>query len=126
VTIAVWVLVGAVVLVIGFVLWRRRRVVWMGASELERRLQAKERLVVIDVREPKEYRAGHIPGALSLPLTKLEQESSRLDAGAETVLVCARGVRSTIAYQRLKALGFTRLHSMVGGMRAWHGPVERS
>lgn len=119
-----WLLVALVALLIGVMLWRRRGVAKMSAGEVERRRKAKEKLVIVDVREPGEYRSGHIPGAVSVPLSNLDQAAASLDAGAETVLVCASGMRSSAAFQRLRAKGFTRLYSMSGGMLLWRGPVE--
>lgn len=124
-----WLLVALLALValgIGRMLWRRRGVTTMAANEVQRRLSAKEKLVIVDVREPGEYRSGHIPGAVSVPLSNLDQAAAKLDPGAETVLVCASGIRSSAAFRRLKAKGFTRLHSMPGGMLLWRGRVDRT
>lgn len=120
-----WLLVPVAVLLLGLTLWMRRGVVHLSASAVQRRLAAKERLVVVDVRSPGEYASGHIPGAVSAPLTSLDQAAAKLDPRAETVLVCGSGQRSLLAYQRLKAKGFARLHNLPGGMSAWQGPVSR-
>lgn len=120
-----WLLPILVVLLFGLMLWMRRGVAQMNATEVQRRLAAKERLVIVDVRGPEEYASGHIPGAISVPLSGLDQAATKLDPDTETVLVCARGSRSLVAYQKLKARGFSRLHSMPGGMSAWQGAVTR-
>lgn len=121
-----WLLIVLAVLLFGFMLWMRRGVANMSASEVERRLAAGERLVIVDVRGPAEYASGHIPGSLSIPLPVLDQAAPKLDPGAETVLVCGSGNRSLVAYHRLKAKGFTRLRNMPGGMLGWQGPKSRT
>ncbi|MDA3919713.1 MAG: rhodanese-like domain-containing protein [Salinisphaera sp.] len=81
--------------------------------------------LVLDVREDHEYAAGHLPGALSLPRSRLEMEATQndaLEAGADTptLVYCGSGKRSLLAAEILKALGVTRPVSMAGGFGAWH------
>ena len=90
----------------------------------------REDALVIDVRDPGEYGAGHILGAKNLPL-------SRVDAGAELaakrkdrplIVYCDTGSRSGKAAAALKALGYTRVLNLSGGLGAWQQaglPVEK-
>lgn len=75
--------------------------------------------VVIDVREPREFQRGHIPGARLLSLSKLDAQQLHLDREAPIVLVCRTGRRSRIAAQMLSAAGYRNVRNMEGGMVAW-------
>lgn len=92
---------------------------------VRQRLEAGERLHLIDVREPGEYAQGHIPGARLVPLGQLRDRLDGLDPAAETILVCRSGRRSDIACRILAGLGFERVRNLAGGMLAWRGPVAR-
>lgn len=72
-------------------------------AELWRRLQAGD-VVVIDVRPPAEYRAGHIPGAVSAPLPDLQQVLATLPADREVVAYC-RGPYCVYADEAVRLLG---------------------
>ena len=95
-------------------------------EELARRLEAGEPVVVLDVREPEEYEAGHIPGALSVPVESLPGFTAQLQRGSTIAVVCRSGRRSGYACRLLEQAGFDRVFNVVPGMSAWSGPVERS
>lgn len=76
-------------------------------------------VTIVDVRERDEYNAGHIPGALLIPLSELPQRLKDVPRDTEVILVCRSGNRSQQAYDYLKQQGFTNIHNLVGGMRAW-------
>lgn len=76
-------------------------------------------VTIVDVRERDEYNAGHIPGALLIPLSELPQRLKDMPRDTEVILVCRSGNRSQQAYDYLKQQGFTNIHNLVGGMRAW-------
>lgn len=80
--------------------------------------------LVIDVREDNEYASGHLPGAISLPRSRMEMmamQSDALEAAADkpALVYCASGKRSLLAAQTLKELGARRPVSMAGGIAAW-------
>src|SRR6266536_4696528 len=78
------------------------------------------KVVILDVRPAQEFAAGHIPGALSVPLDQLDAALSRLPKRARIVAYC-RGpycVLAPQAVQRLRAKGFTALR-LVDGMPEW-------
>ena len=88
--------------------------------------------LLLDVREPNEYRAelGHIGGSLLIPLRDLASRSAELEAhrGRPIVAICRSGVRSTTAAAMLYALGFERVYNLKDGMVEWNDrrlPVER-
>jgi sulfur-carrier protein adenylyltransferase/sulfurtransferase len=76
---------------------------------------------VIDVREDSEWEQGHLPGALHISKSYVEQqiEGAVPDRDAPVVLYCAGGVRSLFAAQTLERLGYTNVASMSGGFQAW-------
>ncbi|EKP94576.1 sulfurtransferase TusA family protein [Thermaerobacter subterraneus] len=97
----------------------------ISSQELARRLEAGDALTVLDVREPEEYEAGHIPGALSVPIETLSEFAARLDRTAEIAVVCRSGRRSAYACRILQQAGFEKVVNVVPGMSAWSGPVEQ-
>ena len=86
---------------------------------------------VVDVREPGEFKGGHIPNARSIPLGQLAERTKDLDKlkGKPVVLACASGNRSMTAAGTLRKAGFEQVVSLSGGMAAWQQagmPVEKS
>lgn len=87
-----------------------------------RRLVA-EGAMLLDVRTPEEYAAGHIPGAVNIPVQVLGGRMDELPDRERTIVVyCRSGVRSANAANMLRGAGFTAVHDL-GGMGAW-GPVS--
>jgi molybdopterin/thiamine biosynthesis adenylyltransferase/rhodanese-related sulfurtransferase len=84
-------------------------------------LKASQPIVLVDVREQSEWDAGHIPGALFVSKSYIEQriEAAVPDRSTKVVLYCAGGVRSLFGAQTLKAMGYTDVASMSGGFQAW-------
>ncbi len=74
--------------------------------------------VVIDVREPHEYAAGHVPGAQLVPLGTLAAGAEQLDRTARVYVICATGNRSLTAARALAGAGFDA-QSVQGGTSAW-------
>jgi molybdopterin/thiamine biosynthesis adenylyltransferase len=86
------------------------------------REQASNGAVVIDVREPEEWSAGHIPGARHVPKSYLESriEGAVPDRAAHVILYCASGNRSAWAARTLtEDLGYESVESMTGGFTLW-------
>ncbi|MCU0512092.1 MAG: rhodanese-like domain-containing protein [Anaerolineae bacterium] len=84
--------------------------------------------VLVDVREADEYAAGHLPGAINLPLSTLETQYRQLGSTQPLVLVCARGGRSAMAAEFLAAQGYAGLYNLSDGTLGWmlRGlPLER-
>ena len=83
---------------------------------------------VVDVRETHEWRSGHIPGSLHLPLRSVAKRGpAELDPGRPVVVVCASGHRSKAAAGTLAGLGFGAVYDVHGGLHAWRRsglPVE--
>ena len=85
----------------------------------ETRTKQKAGAVIVDVREPSEWREGHIPGAVHIPLGSLSGRLHELDPSQEIVTVCRSGHRSMTAAQVMQRAGFSRVSNMAGGMISW-------
>jgi hydroxyacylglutathione hydrolase len=82
---------------------------------------------VLDVREPWEYQAGHIPGAVLIPQADLALRLAEIPREQDVLVVCAGGVRSLRAAKFLRQVGYQRVASLDGGTDAWvqaGNPVE--
>lgn len=90
----------------------------IAASELSERINGGRPVTVVDVRTVGEFRAGHVAGALSIPMDEIESRLADLPKGAEIVLTCLSGDRATMTHGILqdKIAGVTCLR---GGMEAW-------
>lgn len=98
--------------------------------ELMVRLDAGERVRVLDIRSPRDFAKGHLPGALNVPRQELARRVARV-AGGESeqppVLVCQSDLRSIAAAKRLERSGQGKVVVMKGGMHRWKRdrlPVE--
>ncbi len=81
----------------------------------------RENAVLIDVREPNEYLNGHVTDSRNIPVASLAQRAEELTSYKEkpVILVCQSGARSASACATLSKLGFSRVHSLEGGVTGW-------
>ncbi len=79
--------------------------------------------ILLDVRQPAEYRSGHLPGAVFIPLPELPDRLKELDPSKPVVAYCRSGNRSRSAAAFLLTEGFTSVYSLDGGITAWNGQV---
>src|SRR5690349_15847809 len=98
----------------------------ISAQDLKEEWSRNRDLVVIDVREPREYEITHIDGARLIPLGELPDRLGELDGHQEIVTHCHHGARSLKALEILKAAGFSKVRSLRGGIDAWAVNVDRS
>jgi rhodanese-related sulfurtransferase len=91
-------------------------------SDAEQRVAGGD-AVLIDVREPDEWRQGHAPGATSIPLAQLSARLASLPRDRDILLICRSGNRSRVTQDLLARSGFDRATNVAGGMIAWqrHG-----
>jgi rhodanese-related sulfurtransferase len=90
----------------------------------------RQSAVIVDVSEAADYKAGHIPGAISAPLSTLSQSGGPLDKLKErpVVVVCRTGSRSLKAAVMLRRRGIKTVHLLSGGVAAWEKqslPLEK-
>ena len=90
----------------------------LNAMELSEKLKNGKRPLVVDVRQPEEYRTGHIIGAKLIPLSELSRRMKELPKDREIVCVCATGSRSRSATKLLVGEGYNTVN-MNGGMMLW-------
>ncbi len=107
--------------------WFGTTVPKLTAIELNEKLKFGKHPLVIDVRQPDEFRQAHIVGAKLIPLNEFRKHVKELPKGREIVCVCASGTRSASAAKLLAKEGFT-VFDLQGGMLAWRRaklPVQK-
>ena len=95
----------------------------MHVEDLKKKLDAKEDVFVLDVREPHEYKICNISGHL-IPLNDLPKRIGELDKNRETVVHCRSGSRSAKAVEFLQANGFQNVKNLAGGILAWAEKID--
>jgi len=90
----------------------------ISATDLQEKLKGSRRPLVLDVRQPDEFREAHIQGAKLMPLGDLKSSLADLPKKREIVCVCASGSRSSSAARTLSSEGY-QVTNMKGGMSAW-------
>jgi rhodanese-related sulfurtransferase len=82
--------------------------------------------LILDVREPQEYAAGHVPGAINIPRGVIESQiwnhvgsAEKADVERPIVLQCQSGKRATLAAQTLGELGFTQTSAVIMNLDDW-------
>jgi phage shock protein E len=91
------------------------------ATALNGRIVAGTAPLIVDVRTPAEYAAGHVPGAVNIPYDQMDARADEIIAhkDKDVVLYCRSGRRSGIAANTLAAKGFTKLALLEGDMPGW-------
>ena len=99
----------------------------ISVQELKRKLDAKEDVFVLDVREPHEHRIVNL-GTSLIPVGDIERRASELadKKNSEIVVYCKVGVRSQKAALALKQAGFTNISNLTGGILAWAEKIDPS
>ena len=94
-------------------------------EDLKRKLDAKEDIFILDVREPHEYDICNIKGYL-IPVGDLPKRVSELDSSREIIAHCRSGVRSAKAVNFLRSAGFKKVYNLTGGILAWADRIDPS
>jgi rhodanese-related sulfurtransferase len=89
---------------------------------------AQPGVIILDVRTPEEFNAGHIPNAININIadSDFSSEVSKLDKNATVAVYCRSANRSAVATNEMAELGFTDMYDMQGGIIDWEaagGPV---
>ena len=104
-----------------------REAVYMNitAEEAKQIMDSEEGYIILDVREQDEYDTGHIPGAILIPYTQIEEKASEMlpDKDQLILVYCRSGRRSKIAAEALAELGYTNIKEF-GGIIDWPYEVE--
>jgi rhodanese-related sulfurtransferase len=96
-------------------------------QDVQRRIQAGEKLALVDVREPGEFQLARIAGAELIPMRTVPAELSRLDAQADQtppIVFCHHGVRSLNVVHWLREKGLDACQSMAGGIDRWSLEID--
>ena len=98
--------------------------------EVKLRIDAGDKLTLVDVREDSEWARGHLPGAIHLGKGVIERDIEAKYPALDTplVLYCGGGFRSALAADNLQKMGYTNVISMDGGIRDWREksyPLEK-
>ena len=94
--------------------------------EAKERLSSGQKIILLDVRSPEEYRGIHIPKSISLPLDQLKAGITKIarDKDTEIIVYCLSGMRASSACNLLAGMGYTNVSSM-GGIQSWKYETEK-
>jgi len=100
---------------------------YIAAEDLEAALAQANQPLIIDVRSPAEFAAGHVPGALSLPILSFPGAISGIPGGkTQTIVVyCEKGPRASLAKAALSLSGYPHVKYLHGHMQAWRAAGRR-
>ena len=95
-------------------------------EEAKRIMDSSEEYIILDVREQDEFESGHIPGAILIPYTQIENKAEKMlpDKESQILVYCRSGRRSKIAAESLSGLGYTNVKEF-GGIIDWPYGVEK-
>ena len=97
--------------------------------DIQRRLAAGEKLLLIDVREPNEFQAARISGAELIPMRTIPAQLQRLEAASDDatlIVYCHHGIRSLNVVNWLREQGVSGCQSMAGGIDRWSLEIDPS
>ena len=115
------ILSGALFLGLPFRAQGKGAVKHVSVPEFKRLMAEVKGAVIVDVRTPEEFQAGHIPGAILVPLQQLGQLAGKslADKDKPYLIYCRSGRRSSVAAKQLAGMGYTDLTNMLGGIIDW-------
>jgi rhodanese-related sulfurtransferase len=99
----------------------KKRIKEEDVQTTKKKLDAGEKMILVDVREESEWARGHIPNAIHLGKGIIERDIEKAipEKGAVIVLYCGGGFRSALAADNLQKMGYSNVISMDGGWREW-------
>ncbi|MDB6064247.1 MAG: sulfurtransferase [Pedosphaera sp.] len=102
--------------------------VQLSATELAALLKTAHPPRLLDVRELEEHAFASLPGSTLIPLGEIHQRAAEIESWKQEdiVVYCHHGIRSLHAIGQLRALGFTKLRNLSGGIDAWSAAVDSS
>ena len=101
----------------------KKRIKETNVADMKGRMDAGEKIVLVDVREESEWGQGHLPGAIHLGKGIIERDIEQRvpETNAKIVLYCGGGFRSALTADNLQKMGYTNVESMDGGWKGWIG-----
>jgi rhodanese-related sulfurtransferase len=91
----------------------------ISAAELRAQMASGDAPLVVDVRTPEEFRAGHIPGAINVPYDQVAAHAAELASPKGVAMYCLKGPRARLGEQALLSRAITRVLHVEGGFAAW-------
>lgn len=93
-------------------------------EELKVKLEAGEKIRILDVREPEEFEICSLKNACLIPFNELPERLNELEPAEQIVVYCHHGMRSMHAAMALKKKGFRNVQSLKGGIDAWASEID--
>ena len=91
----------------------------LSALELNNKIQQKEKLFLLDVREQSEFQYTHIANSVLIPLNQIPNRLGELSPEDEIIVICHHGMRSQQAANFLAQSGYKNVANLIGGIDAW-------
>ena len=98
----------------------------LSATDLKNKIQQEEKLFLLDVREPHEFKYAHIANSVLIPLNQIPARLDELDPQQEIVVICHHGMRSQQAANYLFQSGYKNIANLTGGIDAWSCTCDSS
>ncbi|WP_438432707.1 rhodanese-like domain-containing protein [Gorillibacterium sp. sgz500922] len=98
----------------------------LGEQDFRKKMDENRDKRLLDVREPHEFKQGHIPGATNVPLSQLSGRFNEIPRDKPLFLYCQSGMRSKQAAKQLLNSGYPDVTHLVGGISAWSGKKTKS
>ena len=92
----------------------------IGANKLNMLLSESQEVYLVDVREPMEFKQGHIQDSINIPLSCILNEIDQFDICKKIIMICKAGIRSKLACEKLLSEKYNfELWNLEGGILAW-------
>ena len=98
----------------------------LSVAALNNKIQQKETLFLLDVREPHEFQFANIAGSVLIPLNQIPNRLGELEPQQEIVVICHHGMRSLQAANYLVQSGYKNIANLTGGIDAWSCNCDNS
>lgn len=97
----------------------------LSEGEIKQKLKRPKDVVLIDVRQPYEYKAKHLPGAINIPISHLKKKNKLIPENKEIILYCQTGIRSKNAARMIKKKHkVSSISHLKGGLYEWEGMID--
>lgn len=118
-----------IILLIGWLVYKQmgptKGLRTLGNSAFRKEVESSPNVILVDVREPSEYKGGFIPGARNVPLSQLGTRMTEIPNNTDVYLYCRSGMRSKKAARMLHKNGYSKLTHLQGGINAWGGKITK-
>ncbi|PYZ98598.1 rhodanese-like domain-containing protein [Alteribacter lacisalsi] len=121
-----WVLAIVTVLLVAFIVIRAKKPKYLKSLSTEEFKQDYRKAQLVDIREEKEFKTGHILGARNIPLSQLRQRQAEIRPDKPVYLYCQSGARCSQAAKLLrKKRNVEEIAHLKGGFRKWTGKIKK-